>query len=264
MTSKSILIIGAGRMAQAIIEGIRDNQEFKILVSNSGNEQRLSYINNTLGVETAEDWRREVSKADIILLAMPPEAHAPVLSDLAKLVDGQLVLTVAAGIGPSTLETKLPEGTPAAWLMPNTAAKLGQSMTLYAPGKNINQQHVEYIESIIQGIGEYEQVTEQQIHELTAVTGSAPAFIYRMAEALEQITLESGVTKLQARKLVSQMIAGSVEMLKTNDDANELVNQVATPGGSTAAGLEVLDAKQFDDIIRQAIEACRKKAKVLE
>ena len=144
--------------------------------------------------------------------------------------------------------------------MPNTAAMLGKSMTLYAPGQYVNQELQEKIEGLICGIGESEKVTERQIHELTAVTSSAPAFIYRVAEALEKITLESGVSEAQARKLVANMIAGSAEMLKTNVSPAELADAVATPGGSTAAGLEVLDTNHLDHLMIEAIKACRKKA----
>lgn len=123
----------------------------------------------------------------------------------------------------------------------------------------MNYEHIEWIEALICGIGEYEIVTEQQIYDLTAITGSAPAFVFRVAETLEEICLMSGVTQEQARKLVGQMIAGTAEMLKTNIETNELVNELATPGGSTARGLKVLEDNQLDQLMRQAINACRDK-----
>ncbi len=263
MDKKRILFIGAGRMAQAIIEGIKKTDSFDILVANSGDEERLKLVRESYGVETTTRWQEAAGRRQIIILAMPPEVHDPILDELSALVNGQLVITVAAGITPTYLEKKLPKGTPVAWIMPNTAAKIGKSMTLYALGQHVNQEHVEWTEALISGIGEYEKVTEQQVQELTAVTGSAPAFIYRVAEALEKITLESGVTQNQARKLVAQMIAGSADLLKTNEDPKTLAAEVSTPGGSTAAGLEVLDANHLEQLMIQAIEACRKKAGAL-
>ncbi len=258
---KHVLFIGAGRMAQALIKGL-DKNEFDILVGNSGNEERLREVKETFNVETTNDWSQELRKIDIIILAMPPASHNDILAKLSGIISEQVVITVAAGIDPTYLESKLPNGTPVAWVMPNTAAKLGKSMTLYTLGQNVNQEQQEWIEGLICGIGEFEKVTEQQIHELTAVTASAPAFIYRLAEALEQITVESGVSEAQARKLVANMIAGSAEMLKTNVSPAELVDAVATPGGSTAAGLEVLDTNHLDYLMIDAIEACRQKAMV--
>jgi pyrroline-5-carboxylate reductase len=259
---KQVLFIGAGRMAQAIISGLRANDDFKILVANNGNEERLRYVRDKYGVETTLSWVEVAAKMDIIVLAMPPEAHESLFENLSGLVDKQLILTVAAGIDPSYMEARLPEGTPVAGLMPNTAAKLGKSMTLFATGKHVTQEHLELIETLLKGIGDFEKVTQQQVHELTAITGSAPAFIYLVAEALEQMALETGVTPVQARKLVAEMIAGSAEMLKTKIGTQDLIDEVATPGGSTAAGLEVLEAGQVNQLFRQAIEACREKAKL--
>lgn len=258
---KHVLFIGAGRMAQALIKGL-DKNEFDILVGNSGNEGRLREVKEAFDVETTNDWSNEIRKMDIIILAMPPASHDDILAKLSETIREQVIITVAAGIDPTHLESKLPKGTPVAWVMPNTAAKLGKSMTLYALGQHVNQEQQEWIEKLICGIGEFEKVTERQIHELTAVTASAPAFIYRLAEALEQITIASGVSEAQARKLVANMIAGSAEMLKTNVAPAELVDAVATPGGSTAAGLEVLDINHLDHLMIDAIEACRQKAMV--
>lgn len=199
---------------------------------------------------------------NVIILAMPPNVHEPILEDLSQVLEGQLVITVAAGISPTYLEAKLPAKTPVALVMPNTAAKLGMSMTLYATGQYVDLRQIEWIEALISGIGKFEKVTEEQVQELTAITGSAPAFIYRVAEALEKITLESGVTKAQAKMLVAQMIAGSAEMLKTSLDPKELADEVATPGGSTEAGLEVLDTNHLGELMIRAIKACREKARV--
>lgn len=261
LDKQHVLFIGAGRMAQAIIEGLKNKEEFGILVTNNGNNERLSFVRETFNVETTDNWKTEADRMDIIVLAMPPEAHESILKELSGLINGQLVMTVAAGIKPSFLEGKLPHKTPVVWVMPNTAAKIGRSITLFAVGNHISEKHIETIQALIGGIGEYEQVTEQQIEDLTAVTSSSPAFIYRIAEALEKVTLETGVTPQQARRLVAEMIAGSAAMLKTGTEPKELVNQVATPGGSTEAGLEVLAAHQMDLMIIQAIEACRARAK---
>ncbi len=256
-----MLFIGAGRMAQAIIGGLSGNRRFAITASNNGNQGRLEYVEGVYGISVSEDWREEVSHSDIILLAMPPETHPGLLKDLAGLLDKQLVITVAAGISPSYMEGVLPVGTPVAWVMPNTAAKLGESSTLYATGKHVDQHHKQLLEEILEGIGAFENVTEEQLYELTAITGSAPAFIYRIAESLKNQAAAVGISEQQARKLVAQMIAGSAEMLKTGEDPAELADQVATPGGSTAAGLNLLDNHDIDRLMQQAITACREKSR---
>jgi pyrroline-5-carboxylate reductase len=108
---------------------------------------------------------------------------------------------------------------------------------------------------------EEEQLTEQQVHDLTAVTGSAPAFLYSFVEALEKSALSFGITKEQARKLVLEMVIGSAAMLEKHRDPAQLREQVTSPGGATAAGLSILAENHFDDVIHRAIEATNKRAK---
>ncbi len=266
LMKKKILFIGAGRMAEAIFSGLLTyKKEYidEIIVTNRTDEQRLINLKEKYGVTTSTKWQDEVAHVDIIILAMPPEAHKEILEDLSLWIKGQLVVTIAGGIGIQLLENILPEETPVAWIMPNTAANISQSMSLYTFGKAVKEKHRQELELVLTGIGDAELCTEQQIHDLTAITGSAPAFLYRFAEALEQSALEYGVTKDQARKLVTQMIYGSAAMLKEGHAPHELRDQVTSPGGSTAAGIEVLDQNQFTNIIEQAVIATQKKAQQL-
>ncbi|MRH43735.1 pyrroline-5-carboxylate reductase [Aquibacillus halophilus] len=259
-TIKRILFIGAGRMAQAIISGLKNQSDFQISVTNNGNDQRLNYVRDTFDVEVIESWREEIETTDVVVLAMPPEVHDSLLNELAKFIDKHLIVTVAAGIGPTYLEESLPDGTPVAWMMPNTAAQVGQSMTLYTCGKHTDSSHEELLQKMLSGIGSYEKVTEEQIHELTPITGSAPAFIYKMAEALVNNAVDSGISEQQARKLVSEMIGGAASMLKNGESPKELAEQVASPGGVTAAGLKVFDENNFESLINNAIKACHQRA----
>lgn len=259
-----VLFVGAGRMAQAMISGLVKGRQFSVTVGNSQDAKKLKQVEHLFDVKGTRQWREEVSNHDVIVLAMPPDAHKEVLEELAGQINGQLVITVAAGIGPSYLEQQLPSGTPVAWAMPNTAADLGKSMTLYALGKHTGEKEQEIVEKLLSGIGAYERVTEEQLHSLTAITGSAPAFIYELAAILEKLALETGVSSDQARNMVSNMIDGAASMLKTGKDPAQLSYQVATPGGSTAAGLEVFKQHNTEELIKEAIEACREKSRQKE
>ncbi|CQR48347.1 Pyrroline-5-carboxylate reductase [Paraliobacillus sp. PM-2] len=251
-----VVFIGAGRMAQSIIAGLTKQSHWSIVVSNNGNVNRLEEIEKKYGVQTTDSWKEEIDDAAVIVLAMPPEAHDSVLKELALFIDKQLVITVAAGIGPSYLEEALPEQTPVAWLMPNTAASKGKSMTLCAKGTHVEQAHESMLAQILASIGTAEIVSEEQVHTLTPITGSAPAFVYQMADCLIQPAKEAGISEQQARKLVADMIAGAAAMLQSGDDPQRLIDQVATPGGVTAAGLDVLEQHDFNSIMKQVIKAC--------
>ncbi|MCT2536193.1 pyrroline-5-carboxylate reductase [Aquibacillus koreensis] len=258
---KQVLFLGAGRMAQAIISGLINDSSFHIMVTNNGDEKRLRYVQDTFNVEVIESWREEMESTDIIVLALPPEGHDSILKELAEFVDQQLIITVAAGIGPAYLEERLPNGTPVAWVMPNTAAQVGKSTTLFANGSYMTAEHETWLQAMLQQVGTYEQVTEQQVHHLTPITGSAPAFVYKMAESLIRSAEESGITEQQAQNLVSSMLEGAAAMLQTGQKPSYLTDQVATPGGVTAAGLEVLDESGLDQMLQRAIAACHERAK---
>lgn len=264
MKKQSLLFIGAGRMAEAIIGGLFRNRKEDleaVYVSNTGNMERLYALKAKYPVHTSENWKADAAKSDVIVLAMPPSAHEEVLQELSDVLSGQLVVTIAAGIGPSYLEERLPEKTPAAWIMPNTSAMIGKSMSLYAAGKAVNTEHREVLQMILEAIGEYEEFTEEEVHLLTAVTGSAPAFLYYFAETLIEAAEELGIEKEKAKKLVIQMIYGSSAMLHEENNPEALRDQVTTPGGATAEGMKVLFRHNLAEIMKEAVEATNRKAR---
>ncbi|TCP58295.1 pyrroline-5-carboxylate reductase [Tumebacillus sp. BK434] len=264
MKRQRILFLGAGRMAEAILSGLmarkRDQIE-EIIVTNRSNAERLQELCGTYGVTATHDWQAQVANADTIVLAMKPGQVRDALVELGPLVDGQFVFTVAAGIGIALLEEQLPAGTPVAWVMPNTAAKVGASVSLYTYGKSVQAEQRAVLEMILDGIGMYEECTEEQIHQLTAVTGSAPAFLYRFAEVLEEAAQEFGVSAEQAHRMIVGMVYGSALMLKEGPAPAVLRDQVTTPGGATAAGLRVMDEREFPALLKQAVAATNLRAK---
>ncbi|KHF41313.1 pyrroline-5-carboxylate reductase [Halalkalibacter okhensis] len=260
-----LLFIGAGPMAEAIFAGVLQHRpEMAITVSNNKDTNRLEQLKNHYNIETTSNWKETVTEVDVIVLACPPSAHPDVLEQLHPLLKkDQLIVTVAAGIGPSSLEAALPKGTATAWLMPNTSADVGKSMSIYAFGEDVTEEHKKVFTSIASAIGHAQELTEEQVHNLTAVTGSAPAFLYYFVEALEQAATSYGITSEQARKLVIEMVIGSAAMLEKYRDPKGLRANVTSPGGATAAGIASLDENGFTDSLMKAIHATNKRAKEL-
>ncbi|PWK13397.1 pyrroline-5-carboxylate reductase [Tumebacillus permanentifrigoris] len=266
MSKQRILVLGAGRMAEAIFAGLlRTQREYieEIVVANRSDKSRLHELQEQYGVTVTTDWREHVRSADTVLLAMPPQNHRDVLRELAPHLQGQLVVTVAAGIGIGLLEDLLPARTPVAWVMPNTAAGIGESISLYTCGQHVGPEQRDVLQMILAGIGEAAECTEQQVHDLTAITGSAPAFLYAFAEELEAAAQSYGVTPATARKLVAQMIYGSAAMLRAGSDPAELRDGVTTPGGATAAGLRVMEERGFSDMMQDAVRATNARARYM-
>ncbi|MDQ0228931.1 pyrroline-5-carboxylate reductase [Metabacillus malikii] len=262
--TKSILFIGAGRMAEAIIAGLKNKQDIhsfsQLYISNRNNKNRLNYLKEKYDVEIMDDWERDINNIDIVFLALPPDGHEAILKKLKPILRNQFVITIAAGIGPEFLEAGLEKNTAVAWMMPNTAAEVGHSITLFTFGHHVNREQKKDMQVILDSIGKSVECTESQIHKLTAVTGSAPAFLYLFIEFLINKTENLGVPTTISSLLVNEMVIGSIEMIKTGIRPSELREQVTTPGGATAEGLKVLVKGGLEELITEAIDATNRKA----
>ncbi|WP_268921769.1 pyrroline-5-carboxylate reductase [Metabacillus schmidteae] len=260
----SILFIGAGRMAEAIIAGLitsSHEQINSIYVSNQKNTERLQELATKYQVQPIDNYDDIIEKVDMIVLAMPPSEHEGVLNKLKHLITSQFVVTVAAGISPSFIERYLPGGTAVGWIMPNTAAMVKHSISLYTYGSSVSEKHHMQMELLVNSIGTSLYCSEEEIHNLTAITGSAPAFLYLFVESLIEQTEQYNVSRETAEKLVKEMVFGSVEMLKGNYSPKELREQVTTPGGATAEGIKILRTGNFVELLQEAVIATNKKAK---
>ncbi|WLR43895.1 pyrroline-5-carboxylate reductase [Bacillus carboniphilus] len=264
MKKTKILFCGAGRMATAIISRLYMNTSFEIVVTNRTDKERLDWLEKEYNVQSVSHWKEAIHDSDVIILAIPPDIHNEVLSEMNSYINGQLIVTVAGGFGVKALEKALPEKTPAAWVMPNTAAKLGESITLYTCGDDVSLKERKILKDILSSIGEYEEFSEEQVKNLTAITGSAPAFVYYFAEALVESAMSYGVEKDKAEKLVAQMIHGSSLMLKKELNPVMLRDQVSSPGGSTSAGIDSLQNDLYKSIVHRAITETTRKAKKID
>lgn len=264
VASHRVLFVGAGRMAQAMIQGIAKKTgdiDWQVFVANRSDVAKRIHLANTYGVHSVEHWEEAVDDADVIILAIPPADHPNVLTSLARRIHkAQLVVSVAAGIGISGLAKTLGSHAAVSWCMPNIAASLGQSMTLVAVGESVTPQQEQWLFDILRGLGEYEVCSEADVHHLTAITGSAPAFVFQMAHVLETLAASYGMSQGQARKLVGQMILGSGHLLMTGQDPLTLSDDVTTPGGSTAAGHAILDTWRWHEALHHAMLAVNRHA----
>ncbi|WP_202077440.1 pyrroline-5-carboxylate reductase [Caldalkalibacillus salinus] len=253
-----LLIIGAGRMSEAIISGLVQQGRIKakdIIVSNQKSMDRLQALQQTYHVTVTPEWPSYVHQVDAVLLAAPPHAHDTLLAELSHSVSQPFIMTVAAGIDPTYMEERLPQGTPVAWIMPNTAAQVQRSLSTYTLGRYVTEKDKQTLHMILEAIGQAVLLSEQQVHDMTAITGSAPAFLYLFCEALEKAAQSYGVSPEQARTLVTNMISGSAAMLEAGYDPGDLREQVTTPGGSTAAGLDILHQHRFEALLKEAVKA---------
>ncbi|MQR95679.1 pyrroline-5-carboxylate reductase [Fictibacillus phosphorivorans] len=261
MGTEKITFIGAGSMAEAIMEGLIKKEKWQadlITIKNRSNTQRVDELRVKYGVVPASTIEEAVAGADIIILAVKPkDAHDAVNNIKPFVKSHQLILSVMAGISTETLTDWLHLQNPIVRAMPNTSASIGYSATALSSGKFAMQSHIEKSLELFETIGTVTLVPEEKLHIVTGLSGSGPAYVYYIAEAMQKAAEELNLSEEEAKTLISQTLLGASLMLKqTTDSPIELRRKVTSPGGTTEAGIGKLD--QFG--VHDAFLACIKRA----
>ncbi|MDM5331128.1 pyrroline-5-carboxylate reductase [Neobacillus sp. CF12] len=258
---KKLVFIGAGSMAEAFISGILEKSLIdrkNIWVTNNSNAQRLKELSNTYGVHTTYDLNELFSGADIVILSMKPKDAATAIQAIREyLSEKMLVVSVLAGVSMSTIETlaRLPIAIVRA--MPNTSAAVGKSATAVAVNERVTPHQIELMKKLFGTVGLTSFVEEEQLDAVTGLSGSGPAYIYYLIEAMEKSAVEVGLDKEMASELIVQTLIGAAEMVKNSTKSSEqLRRDVTSPGGTTEAGVRVLEEHQ----VQQAFISCIKAA----
>ncbi len=254
--AKRLVFLGSGNMAAAIGRGLLANEApfcpgfYDITPAKA---VALAAELNAAAFDTLAD---AVAAADILLLAVKPQSMAGLLADLAGLLrPEQLVLTIAAGLPLAYYEAKLP-GVPVVRAMPNTSAQVLAAITGLMPGKLAMPEHKELAEQVFAAVGRTVWLAEKDIHALTAISGSGPAYFYYFTEALAAAGEKLGLSAVTAAELARQTAIGSGLMLAARAESPaELRVQVTSKGGTTAAALAAF-GDALPRLVEQACQAC--------
>ncbi|MCL6572114.1 MAG: pyrroline-5-carboxylate reductase [Bacillus sp. (in: Bacteria)] len=258
---KKIAIVGAGSMAEAFISGILENDLFdrkNVWVTNNSNEIRLNNLRDHYGVHGTYDLKALFEGADIVMLAMKPkDAAAAIQSIREHLTEQMLVVSVLAGVSMSTIETLARIPLALVRSMPNTSAAVGKSATAVAVNQRVTSQQIETTKNLFETVGLTSFVKEEQLDAVTGLSGSGPAYIYYLIEAMEKSAVEVGLEKEMASALIVQTLLGAAEMVKKSSKSSaQLRKEVTSPGGTTEAGIRVLE----EHGVQQAFISCIKTA----
>ena len=261
-----IFFIGAGSMGEALIQGWIKNEVVEpknIVVSNRSNLDRLHYLRNTYGVEILTNYD-ELQSAEMIILAMKPkDVHEAMRVLSPHLHPSTSVLTILAGISIDTIEQGL-GARPIARAMPNTSATIGLSATGISFNSLVDPSTKGRFLSLLEAVGLVMEVEEDQLHAITALSGSGPAYLYYLIEAFEKVGEEFGLSKDVVRALMTQTLAGSAAMLKNgNEEPGVLRRKVTSPGGTTEAGIATLDSMNFTESIAACIRSAERRSREL-
>lgn len=264
-----VAFIGAGSMAEAIMSGILTNGLLKsnqIWVTNRSNRGKLQNMKNNYKVNISADKETVLKDATIIILAVKPKDARDSLKTIANFIDEKaIIVSVLAGIPIHYIAKQLPFANAIVRAMPNTSATVGQSATALSKGPHTSNNDIEKVSALFSAIGTVSVVDEEQLHQITALSGSGPAFIYYMAEAFEEIASEWGLDQSLVKELIKQTFTGAAEMMKQTTDSPEVLRKkVTSPGGTTEAGINTLSEHDFKQAIHQCIRSAAQRSQQLE
>lgn len=262
---KRLAIIGGGFMGGALAEGLRGaGWTGRELVVAETKAERRQHLERRLRVDTTADAAAAVASAKTVLFAVKPQDMPEVLEQVAAAHrSGGLAISIAAGVRIATLETKLP-ACPVIRAMPNTPAAIGMGATALAKGRLATDTHLVTALNIFGCVGKTVVVEESQMDAVTAVSGTGPAYVFLLAEALITAAMQEGLTQEQAFALTYQTFAGAARLL-THDPADpaELRQRVTSPNGTTHAAVTHLQAKNWTHIFTEAVRAARQRSEEL-
>lgn len=267
MQGRNIGFIGAGQMARALAQGWRhagligaDN----VIASDLAAEARDLFSQLTGGRAVAEN-AEVVRAADCVVLAVKPQTVDAVLSELSPLVEKRhLIISIAAGVTLRQLEAGLGGECRLVRVMPNTPCLVGASASGYSLGKTATAEDAAFVQELFSAVGLAVTVPEHLLDAVTGLSGSGPAYIFQVIEAMSDGGVRAGLPRSVAMRLAAQTVLGAARMvLETGEHPAALKDNVTSPAGTTIAGLAVLEARAVRGAFIDAITAASERARQL-
>ena len=263
--NKTIAFIGAGNMAEALIRGLLAAKTVNAsqIIATDVRPERLGELEKAFGIRTTQDNAAAASDSDVILLAVKPQQMTAVLASL-KPRSNAVIISIAAGIPTSRIERELGGKPRVIRVMPNTPALVGEGAAALARGAHASTDDAAVANTILAAVGTTVSVGEEMLDAVTALSGSGPAYIFYVAEAMIEAGKNAGLPDDIARQLTIQTIKGAGKLLaESNESPAELRRKVTSPGGTTEAALKVMTERRLLETFNEAIAAATKRGKEL-
>lgn len=267
----TICFYGAGSMAEAMVRGLIHKQVARpdsISMLNRSNQERLAYLTQQYGVVTSnqpEQKNKLLSEASIIVLAMKPKDVKEAITSIAPyLTDKQLIVSVITGLSIATIQKLLGFQAPIARTMPNTSSSIGYGATGISFSDEVSSEQKQQVLTMFEAVGTVSVIPEEKLEILTGVSGSGPAYIYFMMEAMIAAGMEGGLSAQQARDLTVQTVLGAAVMMReTGEDPTKLRAAITSPNGTTQAALDVLREGKFTETVKAAVRRAEERSNEL-
>lgn len=255
--------LGSGNMAEAIIKGVLSAGLFKAgdILASDTSEDRLKFIHHQYGVRTTRSNREAVRDGGLVILGVKPRVVDAVLAEVKSELKEKVLVSVAAGIPLSRLAAGLEREAKIIRAMPNAPALVQSGATVLSPGKGVGADPLALALQIFGSIGKTWVVEERYLDAVTGLSGSGPAFVFVMIEAMADGGVKSGLSRELSLSLAAQTVFGAAQMvIQTGEHPARLKDFVASPGGTTIAGLHKLEEAKIRAAFISAVEAATRRS----
>lgn len=260
----AITVIGGGRMGEAMVAGwinagVVEAGRITVVEPHAARHGVFA----ALGVSSVSS-ASDAPQADVVIVAVKPQVIDDVLAGLAEQVANSLVVSVAAGITTARLESQLPVGTSVVRVMPNTPAMAGEGMAVISGGTETSSEELDIVRALFESIGKAVVIDERYQNAATAISGSGPAYFALVVDALARAGVAAGLPRDVAQLLAVQTMRGTAALLEQSEmHPEELVDGVASPGGTTIAAVNALEASGVRAAFARAVAAAVARAEEL-
>lgn len=264
--AKKIAFIGGGQMAEAIVGGLLAGGLCKpnVLWATDPVAARCDRLKNQFGIRVGSDNREAVNWAEVVILAVKPQSLADVLKGIGTALGQTLVISIAAGVTISSIEQQTSGAKRIVRAMPNTPVLVREGMTAVAFGEGVLKGDRDVARVIFEAVGQVVSVEERLMDAVTGLSGSGPAYVFQAIEALADGGVKMGLPRQTAELLAAQTVLGSAKLvLESGEHPARLKDRVASPGGTTIAGLHQLEQGGFRATLMGAVEAATKRSQEL-
>jgi pyrroline-5-carboxylate reductase len=261
---KTIAFLGAGNMAEALVKGLlrAGVAAPPEILCTDRRADRLADLARLYGVRTSPDNRAAAAEAAIVVLSVKPQVMNKLLAEIAPALDGtKLVISIAAGVPLAAIERRVGHGVRLVRTMPNTPALVGAGATAISLGEHATEADLAQARALFDAVGRTAVVDEPLLDAVTGLSGSGPAYVFLVIEALSDAGVKVGLDRRTAQDLAAQTVFGSAQLLlETGEHPGRLKDQVTSPGGTAIAGLHTLEAGGLRTTLMNAVEAATKRS----
>ena len=268
LRDKKICILGTGNMGEALVSGLISSASSKPenIICTDIREAKLNDIREKYSVQTTADNLEAVTKSDIVIYAVKPQIMAAVLKETVEKLDmSKLIISIAAGVPMQAIESYLNKKLRLIRVMPNIAAAVKEAATAVAAGKNASEEDIKLAMTIFNSIGKTVFIPENYLMDaITGLSGSGPAYIFLIVEAMADAGVKVGLSRQEAFFLSAQTVLGAAKMLiETREHPGQLRDRVTSPGGTAIAGLATLEEGGLRTTLINAVEVATNRSREL-